>query len=429
MARDLINSLLNMNIGQASEKKIGIVYLDIDKVVPSDDNFYHINDDDIQMMAYAIEAVGQIEQPLLVKKIDSDKYELIAGHKRRAGANYLVEHGKGEYRTLPCIIKDESIENELSLILTNSTQRELTSFEKMKQVEILRNYIEKYEIKGNKREIISNLINLSKSEVGRLENISKNLNEPLKEEFQAGTIATGTANMIASLPEEQQERVQEIIRENGTVKMSDIKVIREEDASVPGQMEVEDYPELLTEEMQQEKARKRLVELYFKEYNKSTKDIILTICADETSNADKAKRIQMFLAPNGYSGGQSSTLNFNFYSFSRGIVLSYPNAKTKEEQQHYTYSEFLKYILEIFEKEIETLKKQNTCKKVVNVSDSEFLRVLEDTWKKCTRDYELSLKNPVPRATLLKFRILKEAMDMYRSNYMAEEEAKRDDEI
>ena len=146
MPRDLINGLLNMNIGQVNEKKVGIVYLDLDEVLPSDDNFYHIHDDDIKMMAYAIEAVGQIEQPLLVKKIaDSDKYELIAGHKRRAGANYLVEQGKGEYRTLPCIVKDESIENELSLILTNSTQRELTSFEKMKQVEILRNYIEKYE--------------------------------------------------------------------------------------------------------------------------------------------------------------------------------------------------------------------------------------------------------------------------------------------
>lgn len=47
---------------------------------------------------------------------------------------------------------------------------------------------------------------------------------------------------------------------------------------------------------------------------------------------------------------------------------------------------------------------------------------------KCLRDYELSLKNPeaIPRATLLKFRILKEAMDMYRSNYMAEKEAEDD---
>lgn len=427
MARDLINSLLNMNIGQASEKKIGIVYLDIDKVVPSDDNFYHINDDDIQMMAYAIEAVGQIEQPLLVKKIDSDKYELIAGHKRRAGANYLVEQGKGEYRSLPCIVKDENIENELSLILTNSTQRELTSFEKMKQVEILRNYIEKYEIKGNKREIIANIINLSKSEIGRLENISKNLTTPLKEEFEAGTIATGTANMIASLPKEQQERVQEIIKENGTVKMNDIKAIREEDASVPGQMEVEDYPELLTEEMKQEKERKRLVELYFKEYNKSTKDIILAICSDETTNADKAKRIQIFLAPYGCSGGTSKIITFNFRAFANG--LDFYSVKEQIKKQHYTYSQFLKYILEIFEKEIETLKKQNICKNVVNVSDSEFLHAIDATWKKCLRDYELSLKNPeaIPRATLLKFRILKEAMDMYRSNYIAEEEAKRED--
>lgn len=335
MARDLINSLLNMNIGQASEKKIGIVYLDIDKVVPSNDNFYHINDDDIQMMAYAIEAVGQIEQPLLVKKItDSDKYELIAGHKRRAGANYLVEQGKKEFRTLPCIVKDESIENELSLILTNSTQRELTSFEKMKQVEILRNYIEKYEIKGNKREIISNLINLSKSEVGRLENISKNLNEPLKEEFEAGKIATGTANEIASMPGEQQKEIHKIIKENGTVKMNEVKAIKErsveeEEKPIDGQMDIEDYPNIVPDEL---KLRK-------------------------------------------------------------------PKALQKQIQNNF------------------------------EVSDSEFFEVLEKTWEKCHSDYEMAAKNPglLSKKLLIKFKILKEAMDMYRSNYISEEEAKRDD--
>lgn len=335
MARDLINGLLNINIGQAQDKKIGIVYLDIDKLVPSDDNFYHINDDDIQMMAYAIEAVGQIEQPLLVKKIaDSDKYELIAGHKRRAGANYLVEQGKKEYRNLPCIVKDEGIENELSLILTNSTQRELTSFEKMKQVEILRNYIEKYEIKGNKRDIISNLINLSKSEVGRLENISKNLTEPLKEEFQAGTIATGTANMIASMPAEQQEQVHEIIKENGTVKMVEVKAIKEksveeekeEEKAIEGQMDIEDYPDIVPDEL---KLRKPQV-----------------------------------------------------------------------------------------------LQKQN--ENTFEVPDSEFFEVLEKTWKDCSDNYERALKNPseIAKKGLLKLRIIKEALDMYRSNYIAEKEEK-----
>lgn len=330
MARDLITGLLNINIGQASEKKIGIVYLDIDKVVPSDDNFYHINDDDIQMMAYAIEAVGQIEQPLLVKKIsDSDKYELIAGHKRRAGANYLVEQGKKEFRTLPCIIKDESIENELSLILTNATQRELTSFEKMKQVEILRNYIEKYEIKGNKREIISSIINLSKSEIGRLENINKNLAEPLKEHFESGVIATGTANEIASMPPDKQQEVGKIIKEHGTIKMGEVKAIKEklleEEQQIEGQMETHDYPECIPDE---------------------------EIVAEST--------------------------------------------KTEKQEESF-------------------------------VSDAEFRRMLEEVWKEAHKNYNLAKKpNAVPKEVLIQLQILKEAMDMYRNNYIAEEEGKRD---
>lgn len=243
MARDLINEVLSIS----AQNNNGITYLDIVNVIPSDKNFYHIHQKDVEMMAYSIEAIGQIEQPLIVKQVDSNNYELIAGHKRRAGALFLVEQGKEEYRKLPCIIKDDKIENELSLIWTNSTQRELSSYEKMKQVEILRNYLEKYQIKGNKREIISKLINLSKSEIGRLENINKNLIEPLKKEFAVEKIATSTANEIASLKKEEQDKVLKILEDKGTIKQKDLKLLIknetkvEEDIQIPGQINIEDY--------------------------------------------------------------------------------------------------------------------------------------------------------------------------------------------
>ena len=429
MARDLITGLFNFE-----ESKKEIIYLDIDQVIPSLENFYSMKESDILKMARSIEAVGEIKQPLLVKNLDNGTYEIIAGHKRRAGAMQLVNEGKNEYRNLPCIVEQENIDNELSLILTNATQRELSAFEKMKQVEILREYLEKNEIEGNKREIISELMSLSKSEVGRLENISRNLGDSLKEEFAAGTIATGTANEIASMPREQQEEVEKIIQEHGSIKMGEVKAIKsgvddkEEDKPLAGQMKVEDYPGLLTEEMQQEKMereRKKLIEIYF-EHCDFYKEKILNICLEANkSNVEKAKEIQKFLAPNGYSSEGSSVIDYTFRGYASGLRLG--SLREKIDTQSYTYVQFLKYTEELFLEEIENLKR-NKVSKSESISDSEFLHAIDVTWKKCLRDYELSLKNPeaIPRATLLKFRILKEAMDMYRSNYMAEKEAEDD---
>lgn len=311
MARDLITGLFNFE-----ESKKEIIYLDIDQVIPSLENFYSMKESDILKMARSIEAVGEIKQPLLVKNLDNGTYEIIAGHKRRAGAMQLVNEGKNEYRDLPCIVEQEDIDNELSLILTNATQRELSAFEKMKQVQILKGYLEKNNVEGNKREIISELLNISKSEIGRLEHINKNLAEPLKEHFENGKIATGTANEIASMSTEQQQKVDEIIKENGTIKMGEVKAIKEdkkdkeEDKPIEGQMQIE----------------------------------------------------------------------------------SERNSKMKRD--------------------------------IVDVSDSEFMDALENTWKKAHRDYQMAIENPdaIPKKTFLKMKIIKEAMDMYRSNYKEEQE-------
>ena len=91
MARDLITGLFNFE-----ESKKEIIYLDIDQVIPSLENFYSMKESDILKMARSIEAIGEIKQPLLVKNLDNGTYEIIAGHKRRAGAMQLVNEGKNE---------------------------------------------------------------------------------------------------------------------------------------------------------------------------------------------------------------------------------------------------------------------------------------------------------------------------------------------
>ena len=47
-----------------------------------------------EALADLIEADGEVIQDLLVRKIDTDEYEIIAGHHRRNACKILVENEK-----------------------------------------------------------------------------------------------------------------------------------------------------------------------------------------------------------------------------------------------------------------------------------------------------------------------------------------------
>ena len=61
---------------EAAENKI--VMVDIEYLVPSKDNFYHVDAD----LKRSIELAGVL-QPLLVNKPENGKYKVLAGHRRR----------------------------------------------------------------------------------------------------------------------------------------------------------------------------------------------------------------------------------------------------------------------------------------------------------------------------------------------------------
>ena len=68
-----------------------IVNIDVYDLVPSQDNFYHVDDE----LKRSIELVG-ILQPLLVSRSENGKYRVIAGHRRRLAA--LSQIGRASCR-------------------------------------------------------------------------------------------------------------------------------------------------------------------------------------------------------------------------------------------------------------------------------------------------------------------------------------------
>lgn len=221
------------------------------------ENFYHMDDKEIVETARTIELVGLQQYPVVKPVEGTDEYEIIAGHKRRLAVLKLLSEGKPEYEMIPCKVEaaEDSIKNRLILIFTNSTQRERTDYEKMREIKEVKELLTEWK-KNNKlpdkmQNVIAEILGTNKTKIGTLENIDKNLIEPFKAEFEQGNISTNAANEIAGLEQDAQQALYETYRETGSLIAKDAKALKEEE-QIKGQSTIFWFPEFLPENLKAE---------------------------------------------------------------------------------------------------------------------------------------------------------------------------------
>lgn len=265
MAYDFMSLLSNASLG-SMKRSFEIEMLSVHKLVPASDNknFYHADEDEVIQIARSIEITGGIKQNLVVKPIPgTDTYEVIAGHKRRLAVLLLLQEGKEEYEYVPCMIEREesdkdAVLNELSLIFTNSTQRDETDAETMhaaiRAKELLEEYDKTYGLSGDKDKIVAELLGTSRSKVGRLKTIYNNLIPEFMKEFEYGSINVSVANEIAGIKDkEEQLSLYKRYMDNGQITIQDVLEAKQRQ-QIKGQMDINEYPEYLPEHHESEKA-------------------------------------------------------------------------------------------------------------------------------------------------------------------------------
>lgn len=297
--KDIIANHSKKQVDTEKRLEFKVQMIHYTKLNPSKNNFYSTTE--IEDLADLLLLSGGIKQNLLVRKIDFGEYEIIAGHKRRLAAMYNVERGYKEYEFLPC--KEENVEDllaEYQLIITNSSQRERSHFEKMQEVvrlkAILPFLLGNEELKGRAlRKVLEQETKLGAGTIAAYENISNNLGDKAMEKFKNGSIGVSVANELAGLEEEKQEEVLEQFRDGVTIK--DVK------------------------EAKESKEIKR-------ELNKAEKELVLEIVAAETekvidillyckSKSDKVGSLKNLF---GNRGGATRNGSYNF-SYSGKIML------------------------------------------------------------------------------------------------------------
>lgn len=149
-----------------------IVEIPVSHLIENDGNFFSV--DDVQDLKESIEIHG-ILQPLILTPAGA-AYRIIAGHRRYKAAQEIG------METVPAIVLPEMSESMemMLLIQTNTTARELSYSEKMEAARVLTSHLLQLKAEGVKftgrlRDKVSEQLEISKTELARMQVIDKYL--------------------------------------------------------------------------------------------------------------------------------------------------------------------------------------------------------------------------------------------------------------
>lgn len=206
------------------EKENFIQELDINSLVPSQNNFYGIRE--IEELADSIRESGLMHN-LVVRRLNDGKYEIISGERRYNALKTL------NYEKVPCQVRNDlsDLDAELMLIQANAAQRELTPTEKMEGIKRLE-YIYRQKrdsgerLQGKTRDLIGKDLGLSGVQVGRYKKVDKDLIEPLKQKLDNEEITLTQAHTLSSLTKDEQKIIHEEIKDlNAKESREEIEVL------------------------------------------------------------------------------------------------------------------------------------------------------------------------------------------------------------
>lgn len=184
----------------------------------------------LEELSNSIRAQG-VMQPIVVRPIDSDRYEIIAG-ERRWRASQMAD-----LTEIPTIIKDVPDEAAIAMALIENIQREnLNPIEEAISLQRLQDEFEltQQEVAdavGKSRSAVTNLLRLI------------NLTDEVKKMLEYGDLEMGHARALLTLEEEQQIQVaQEVAGKGLSVRQTEVLVKKVQQGEEPKAEKVKPEP-------------------------------------------------------------------------------------------------------------------------------------------------------------------------------------------
>lgn len=196
-------------VAQSELSKLPIEYLQPGKYQPRKD----MSPEALEELASSIRSQGVI-QPIVVRQIDENRYEIIAG-ERRWRASQLAQ-----LDVVPCLIKNVPDEAAVAIALIENIQRE--DLNAMEEAQALDRLMKEFELThgevaeavGKSRTTVTNLLRLN------------NLNEDVKLLVEHGDIEMGHARALLALDGEAQSLAAQTVSGKGMTVRDTEKLVR-----------------------------------------------------------------------------------------------------------------------------------------------------------------------------------------------------------
>lgn len=210
----------------------------VEDIYPDPENKQVYSLEDIEELAASIQVSGLLHNIVVAPADESGKYMLISGERRWTAHKYLVEHGHAEFNTIRSIVSNEESENlrKLQWITANATARKLTDAELANQAlitwELLNKLKEDGAIKGNVRDQLSKMLNISKTNLARYKKIENNMVPELREQFNADKLPISTAEKASELDASKQKELAERLEDGEHISLQEVKELTAPSAPV-----------------------------------------------------------------------------------------------------------------------------------------------------------------------------------------------------
>ena len=208
-----------------------IKMIDVDEIMENDDNFYSISD--IELLADDIEREGLMQSLVVSRDSEGTGYLLKSGHRRLTAIKLLIKDKRWKSTKIPCYVSGEKTEAEtqFDLIMLNATQRKYSDADVLREYEEIERTFKALEaegkpLKGRIRDNIAAVLKVSPAQVGKIENIKHNAVPEVEKAVKSGTMSISTANEVAKLPEEKQQK---IIKEKPNISHTEVKELQKQE--------------------------------------------------------------------------------------------------------------------------------------------------------------------------------------------------------
>ena len=197
------------DISKGELQKLPIEFLQPGKYQPRKD----MSPEALEELASSIRAQGII-QPIVVRKVDEHRYEIIAG-ERRWRASQLAQLDE-----VPCLVKNVPDEAAVAIALIENIQREdLNAMEEAQALDRLMNefaltHQEVAEAVGKSRTTVTNLLRLN------------NLNDDVKLLVEHGDIEMGHARALLALEGDTQSETAQVVSGKGLTVRDTEKLVK-----------------------------------------------------------------------------------------------------------------------------------------------------------------------------------------------------------